>query len=86
MHAWRDDYLLGVGQAGGSAEGPPQFFKAFGATDISVNYDVTDELTVFFEGINVTNETEQGYGRYEEQFLFARQFGARYALGARYTF
>jgi iron complex outermembrane receptor protein len=86
VHAWRDDYLLGVGQAGGSGEGPPQFFKAFGATDISVNYDVTEELTVFFEGINVTNETEQGYGRYEEQFLFARQFGARYALGARYTF
>jgi outer membrane receptor protein involved in Fe transport len=85
-YAWRDDYLIGVGQAQGSAEAPPQFGKEYAQTDISVNYDITDELTVFFEGINITNETEQGYGRYEEQFLFARQYGPRYALGARYTF
>jgi TonB-dependent receptor len=85
-YAWRDDYLIGVGQAQGSAEAPPQFGKSYAQTDLSVNYDVTDELTVFFEGINITNETEQGYGRYEEQFLFARQYGPRYALGARYTF
>ncbi len=85
-YAWRSDYLIGVGQAQGSSEGPPQFGKEYAQTDISVNYDVTDELTVFFEGINLTNETEQGYGRYEEQFLFARQYGPRYTLGARYTF
>jgi TonB-dependent receptor len=85
-YAWRDDYLIGVGQAQGSAAAPPQCGKEYAQTDISVNYDVTDELTVFFEGINITNETEQGYGRYEEQFLFARQYGPRYALGARYTF
>jgi iron complex outermembrane receptor protein len=85
-YAWRDDYLIGVGQAQGSSEGPPQFGKEYAQADISVNYDVNDELTVFFEGINLTNETEQGYGRYEEQFLFARQYGTRYALGARYTF
>ena len=85
-YAWRDDFLLGVGQAQGSSEAPPQFGKEYAQTDISVNYDVTDELTVFFEGMNITNETEQGYGRYAEQFLFARQYGPRYTLGARYTF
>jgi hypothetical protein len=36
--------------------------------------------------MNITNETEQGYGRYAEQFLYARQYGPRYTLGARYTF
>lgn len=85
-YAWRDSYLIGVGQAQGSADAPPQFAKAFGQWDLSVNYDVTDNLTVFFEGINLNNETEQGYGRYEEQFLFARQYGPRYAVGARYSF
>ena len=85
-YAWRDDFLIGVGQAQGSSDAPPQFGKEYGQTDLSVNYDVTDELTVFFEGINITNETEQGFGRYEEQFLFARQYGPRYTLGARYTF
>jgi hypothetical protein len=43
-------------------------------------------MTVFFEGINLNNETERGYGRYEEQFLFARQYGPRYTIGARYSF
>lgn len=85
-YAWRDSYLIGVGQGQGSSDNPPQFAKAYGQWDMSVNYDVTDNFTVFFEGINLTNETEQGYGRYEEQFLFARQFGPRYTLGARYRF
>ena len=85
-YAWRDKYLIGVGQSQGSSDAPPQFAKAFGQWDISVNYDVTDNMTVFFEGINLNNETEQGYGRYEEQFLFARQYGSRYALGVRYSF
>lgn len=85
-YAWRDSYLIGVGQAQGSSDAPPQFARSFGQWDLSVNYDVTEELTVFFEGINLNNETEEGYGRYEEQFLFARQYGPRYALGARYTF
>lgn len=85
-YAWRDDYLLGVGQAQGSADAPPQFFKDFGIWDMSVNYDINESLTMFLDVLNITNETEQGYGRYQEQFLFARQYGTRYALGVRYTF
>ena len=85
-YAWRDEYLIGVGQSQGSADNPPQFAKEFGQWDMSINYDVTEELTVFMEGINLNNETEQGFGRYEEQFLFARQYGPRYALGVRYSF
>ncbi len=85
-YAWRDDYLIGVGQEQGSAEAPPQFGKEYAQTDMSINYDINDNLTVFFEGINLTNETEEGFGRYEEQFLFARQYGTRYNFGARYSF
>lgn len=85
-YAWRDSYLIGVGQAQGSADAPPQYARAYGQWDLSVNYAVTDNLTVSFEGINLTNETEQGYGRYREQFLFARQYGPRYTLGVRYNF
>jgi TonB-dependent receptor len=85
-YAWRDSYLLGIGQAQGSADVPPQFFKEFGQWDISANYDIDDNFTVFFEGINLTNETEEIYGRFEEQFVSARQYGTRYSLGARYTF
>jgi TonB-dependent receptor len=85
-YAWRDEYLLGVGQDQGSSDNPPQFAKEFGQWDMSVNYDVTERFTVFFEGINLNNETEQAFGRYEEQFLYAREYGPRYAAGVRYSF
>jgi TonB-dependent receptor len=85
-YAWRDEYLIGVGQDQGSSDNPPQFAKEFGQWDMSVNYDVSERLTVFAEGINLTNETEQGFGRYEEQFLFAREYGPRYSVGVRYSF
>jgi len=85
-YAWRDEFLLGIGQSQGSSDNPPQFAKEFGQWDMSINYDYDDNLTVFFEGINLNDETEQGFGRYEEQFLFARQYGPRYTIGARYTF
>jgi len=85
-YAWRDANLIGVGQSQGSSDNPPQFAKEFGQWDMSVNYDVTERFTVFFEGLNLNNETEQGFGRYEEQFLYAREYGPRYALGVRYSF
>ena len=85
-YAWRDSYLIGVGQSQGSSEAPPQYAKPFGQWDLAINYDVTKNFTVFAEGINLNNETEQGYGRFEQQFLFARQYGPRYTIGARYRF
>lgn len=85
-YAWRDEYLIGVGQSQGSSDNPPQFGKEFGQWDMSVNYDVNEQFTVFFEGVNLNNETEQGFGLYEEQFLFAREYGPRYSVGVRYSF
>ncbi|MBU2178805.1 MAG: TonB-dependent receptor, partial [Gammaproteobacteria bacterium] len=85
-YAWRDSYLIGVGQSQGSSDAPPQFARTYGQWDVSVNYAWNDQLTVFVEGVNLNNETEQGYGRYEEQFLFARQYGPRYTIGMRYNF
>lgn len=85
-YAWRDEYLIGQGQAQGTSfDTPPQFAKEYAQIDMSVNYDINDQVTVFFEGINLTNETEQHYGRFEEQFLFAGQYGPRYSVGVRYT-
>ncbi|WP_448566521.1 TonB-dependent receptor [Thalassotalea ganghwensis] len=85
-YAWRDEYLMGVGHDEGSSDNPPEFVKAFGQWDISVNYDIDENITIFFEGINLNNETEQGFGRYRSQFLYAREYGPRYILGARYSF
>ena len=82
-YAWRASYLIGQGQGQGTSDNPPQFAKEYGQWDVSVNYDINDTITVFFEGINLNNETEQHYGRFEEQFLFAGQYGPRYSVGVR---
>lgn len=86
-YAWRDKYFAGFGHNEGSNELdlPPQFVKEYGQWDLSINYDVNDNMTVFFEGININDETEEGYGRFESQFMFARQYGPRYAVGFRYS-
>ncbi|WP_258405489.1 TonB-dependent receptor [Shewanella sp. FJAT-52076] len=82
---WRDTFLSGMGQA--EAGGPaPQFTEAFGQLDISVSYQLTDNLSIFAEGINILEQEKRVYGRYEEQMLLAQQNSARYSIGARYNF
>lgn len=82
--AWRDEYLAGQGQPD-TTDAPPNYVEEYLQWDLSVNYAVNDNLTVFFEGINLTNETERSFGRFERQFLSAAQYGPRYAIGVRYT-
>ncbi len=86
VYAWRDEYLIGVGQSQGSSEAPPQYAKEFGQWDMNINYELADGFNIYFEGLNLNNETEQHFGRFKEQFLQANQYGARYVLGTRYSF
>ncbi|NQD37328.1 TonB-dependent receptor [Permianibacter sp. IMCC34836] len=85
-YAYRTDYVAGMGQSQGSSDNPATQVASYGQWDVSISYDFYDHFTAFFEGININNETERGYGRFEEQFLFARQYGPRYILGVRYTY
>jgi outer membrane receptor protein involved in Fe transport len=84
--AWRDQYLLGQGLPDESAGyASPQYADEFLQWDLSINYDINDSMTVFFEGVNLTNETEGSSSRTQSQFLSAAQYGPRYSLGFRYT-
>lgn len=78
---WRDEFLVGFDQYSS-----PIFRESYGQWDMNINYAVTDNLTVFLEGLNLTEETSRTYVRFEEQFLNAHQYGARYNLGVRYNF
>lgn len=78
---WRDEFLTGFDQ-----HSAPIFTEAYGQWDINVNYAVNEQFTVFFEGLNLTDETQRTYVRYSEQLLRANQYGARYNIGFRYSF
>lgn len=80
---WRDTFLNGVGE-----NNTPYYTEEYGQLDVTVSYDIPmlDGLTVFVEGINVTDSSQRVYARYENQFKSASQYGARYNLGMRYAF
>jgi TonB-dependent receptor len=79
---WRDAFLVSPTDAGNE----PRHTEEYTQLDLSVGYDVSDDFTVSFEGINLTGEDTRDYARTERQLLFLGIQGPRYALGARYTF
>ncbi|MCM2679366.1 TonB-dependent receptor [Echinimonas agarilytica] len=81
---WRDEFLAGIGQLRVSNE--PVFTEAYGQLDLNASYDINENLTVFFEGINVLEEEFRQHGRYDNQLVRAEQYGARYAIGIRGTY
>ena len=82
---WRDEFLAGTGQNNVGA-GPPTNIAAYQQLDMSASYWVTDEVQVYLDAINITDETTHVFGRSDVQTLFAAQLGARYNLGVRYKF
>jgi TonB-dependent receptor len=80
---WRDEFLSSVTDLAGSN---PQYVEPYGQLDISVSYNLTKNLSLSFEGINVTDETQRVHGRTKMMVLSATQGGPRYMLGARYKF
>jgi iron complex outermembrane receptor protein len=83
---WRDEYLLQFGQnQNNSAFGAePTFVNSSLQIDVSTSYQLTEQLNVFFEALNVTNDTLSTHGRYDNQLLDVFAYGRRYALGARF--
>ena len=82
---WRDKFLAGTGQSNVGA-GPPTYVNEYEQWDLAANYWITDNLQVFTDIINLTDETAHVYGRSDLQTLFATQTGPRYNIGLRYKF
>ncbi len=83
--AWnhRDGFLQSLVQI----QGPePTYVRSHQQFDLSASYAVNDNLSVFLEGVNITEENVLKHGRYSNQLLLAQQPGARYSLGLRGSF
>lgn len=66
--------------------GEPEFVDTYGQWDVSASYDINENFTVFFEGINVTGEETIKHGRFANQLTLIQDSGARYAVGVRANF
>ena len=82
---WRDAFLAGTGQDNVGA-GPPTYVGEYQQLDLSANYWINDNMNIYIDGLNLTDETTHVYGRSPIQTLFAAQSGPRYNIGFRYKF
>jgi TonB-dependent receptor len=83
---WRDEYLLQFGQnQNNSAFGAePTFVNSSLQIDLSTSYNITEQFNVYFEALNITDETLSTHGRFDNQMLDVFAYGRRYAIGARF--
>lgn len=76
---WRAGFL-------GGADSDPYYTNSYGQVDASASYEFKNGLTVFVEGINITESDRSGHRRADQAIFFAGAGNARYAAGARFTF
>ncbi len=80
---WRDEFLArtNVGDYNN-----PGYVEAHSQIDMNISYDLTDNISVSFEGINITGEDRREFARNKTMLWGLEDLGARYQIGARYTF
>lgn len=77
---WRDEFLQSLTQTAGNG---PTIVEDYQQLDISGSYDISDNLSVFFEGINLTEEYVHKRGRFDNHLLLIEDSGRRWAFGIR---
>jgi len=64
----------------------PVYTAPYGQLDLNVSYDITKNIAVSFEGINLTEEGVRTYGRDPSNTWYLAEGSARYLVGARFKF
>ncbi|MFY8274906.1 TonB-dependent receptor [Pseudoalteromonas sp. SSDWG2] len=81
---WRDEFLAGESFFSGKPN--PIYVESYGQWDFNVSYEATENVTVFLEGINLTDEYNRAHERASQQLVNLAETGRRFNIGARYTF
>lgn len=84
---WRSKYIVSTVQDGNAGFGP-RYIEEYSQLDLTMSYEFQElkGLSIFLNGINITEENLRVSGRNENQVLAGIQQGARWSLGARYSF
>jgi len=80
---WRDTFLQSLSQGAGDGV---TYVEDYFQWDASASYDITEQITVFVEGINLTEEFTHSRGRFSNQLLDIVDSGRRLSVGVRGTF
>ena len=78
---WRDQWLITASGRGNL----PEFNREYGQLDASLGYNITEQISLFLEGINLTNEQLVQENAPARPIQF-ETFGKRYFMGVRAKF
>ncbi len=81
----QNEHLQNYGQTQNNSQFgiEPTFVNAGTYVDFSTSYDFNSHLSVYFEGLNLTDETYSTHGRFKEQILDVVDTGRMFTLGVR---
>jgi len=83
---WQDTVLDHFGQIqnGSSFGTEPTFVNTSWNLDFSTSYDITDQITAYFEAQNLTDATYSTHGRFSNQTLDVVDYGRKFIFGVHY--
>lgn len=77
---WRDEFISGYGG------GHVSITEEYDQVDFHLSYDVNENVNLFLDAINLTENGKRIHARDDSYVLFAAPGHARYYFGARYTY
>jgi iron complex outermembrane receptor protein len=85
---WQASQFLAFGQQqNNSATGTePTFLNSSTEVDFSSSYEITQNVTAFFEALNLTDAQYVTHGRWDNQILDVIDYGRSFTLGVRAKF
>jgi len=78
---WRDEYLAAIR----GEQGEPSTVNAYHQLDLSTNFKLTDNVSIFAEATNVTGQTLSAWQRFRERVYWWEDNGRTVTLGIRGT-
>jgi len=78
---WRDEYLEAIR----GEQGEPTTVNAYEQLDLSANFKLTDNISIFADATNLTGEKESAWQRYRNRIYRVADNGRTMTLGIRGT-
>lgn len=82
-YSWRDEYLREVRPR---ANERSNFIASYGQLDLNVQYEVTDNIILTFDGLNLLGEAEQEFSETRDRNRRFSEWGRFFIFGARAKF
>ena len=82
-YSWRDEFLDEI-RASNSQRS--NFYASYGQLDLNAQYDITDNIVLTFDALNLLEEETQRFGESKDRNISFRETGRFFIVGGRIKF